>query len=53
MTKPTGASNFIQNIAKVARVHASNGSLVVSSILRANDVPNITQRQWVHGYSRA
>ena len=32
MTKPTGA-NFIQNIAKVARVHASNGSLVVSSIL--------------------
>jgi hypothetical protein len=45
MTKPTGASNFIQNIAKVARVHASNGSLVVSSILRANDVPNITQDQ--------
>jgi len=38
MTKPTGA-NFIQNIAKVARVHASNGSLVVSSILRTNDVP--------------
>ena len=45
MTIPTGASNFIQNIAKVARVHASNGSLVVSSILRANDVPNITQDQ--------
>jgi hypothetical protein len=45
MTKPTGASNLIQNIAKVARVHASNGSLVVSSILRANDVPNITQDQ--------
>ena len=45
MTKPTGASNFIQNIAKVARVHASNGSLVVSSILRANDVPNIKQDQ--------
>ena len=45
MTKPTGASNFIQNIAKVARVHASNGSLVVSSILRANDVPNIIQDQ--------
>lgn len=38
MTKPTG-TNFIQNIAKVARVHASNGSLVVSSILRTNDVP--------------
>jgi len=48
MTKPTGASNFIQNIAKVARVHASNGSLVVSSILRANDVPNLsTGKIWV------
>jgi len=38
MTKPTG-TNYIQNVAKVARVHASNGSLVVSSILRTNDVP--------------
>ena len=48
MTKPTGASNFIQNIAKVARVHASNGSLVVSSILRANDVPNLPEGKiWV------
>ena len=48
MTKPTGASNFIQNIAKVARVHGSNGSLVVSSILRANDVPNLSPGKiWV------
>jgi hypothetical protein len=48
MTKPTGASNFIQNIAKVARVHESNGSLVVSSILRANDVPNLSPGKiWV------
>ena len=48
MTKPTGASNLIQNIAKVARVHGSNGSLVVSSILRANDVPNLTSGKiWV------
>jgi len=38
MTKPTG-TNYIQNVAKVARVHASNGSLIVSSILRTNDVP--------------
>lgn len=38
MTKPTG-TNYIQNVAKVARVHASSGSLVVSSILRTNDVP--------------
>ena len=47
MTKPTG-TGLIQNIAKVARVHASNGSLVVSSILRTNDVPNLpTGRIWV------
>jgi hypothetical protein len=47
MTKPTG-SNLIQNIAKVARVHGSAGSLVVSSILRANDVPNLTTGKiWV------
>jgi hypothetical protein len=41
MTKPTG-SNLIQNIAKVARSAANSGSLLVSSILRTNDVPNIT-----------
>ena len=47
MTKPTG-TGLIQNIAKVARVHASNGSLVVSSILRTNDVPNLTTGKiWV------
>jgi len=48
MTKPTGSGNLIQNIAKVARTHASNGSLVVSSILRTNDVPNLpTGKIWV------
>ena len=42
MTKPTG-TNLIQNIAKVARSSGGNsGSLLVSSILRTNDVPNIT-----------
>jgi len=42
MTKPTG-TNLIQNIAKVARVASgSAGSLLVSSILRTNDIPNIT-----------
>ena len=41
-TKPTG-TNLIQNIAKVARSASGNsGSLLVSSILRTNDVPNIT-----------
>ena len=48
LTKPTGSTNFIQNIAKVARVHNGNGSLIVSSILRTNDVPNLsTGKIWV------
>ena len=41
LTKPTG-SNLIQNIGKVGKVSAGNaGSIVVSSILRTNDVPNL------------
>lgn len=49
MTKPTGSTNYIQNIAKVARVGSgSSGSLIVSSILRTNDVPNLsTGKIWV------
>jgi hypothetical protein len=47
LTKPTGTA-LIQNIAKVARVHASNGSLVVSAILRTNDIPNLPEGKiWV------
>ena len=47
LTKPTG-TGLIQNIAKVARTHASNGSLVVSAILRTNDVPNLPSGKiWV------
>jgi len=47
MTKPTD-TDYIQNIAKVARVHGSAGSLIVSSILRTNDVPNLpTGKIWV------
>ena len=39
LTKPSG-TNLIQNIGKVGRVNSSNsGSLVVSSIMRTNDVP--------------
>jgi hypothetical protein len=42
LTKPTGATGLIQNIAKVGKVSGgSSGSLVVSSILRTNDVPNL------------
>ena len=49
LTKPTGASNLIQNIAKVGKVSGGNsGSLIVSSILRTNDVPNLsTGKIWV------
>jgi hypothetical protein len=50
LTKPTG-SNLIQNMGKVGRVSnggASNGTFVVSSILRTNDIPNLTPGKiWV------
>ena len=39
-TKPTGSSELIQNIARVVRVHASTGELLVGGALRTNDVPN-------------
>ena len=47
-TKPV-YGNFIQNIGKVGRVSTSNdGNLVVSSILRTNDIPNLTPgKLWV------
>ena len=49
LTKPTGPTGLIQNIAKVGKVSGGNsGSLIVSSILRTNDVPNLsTGRIWV------
>jgi len=48
LTKPTG-SNLIQNMGKVGRVSTSNdGTFVVSSILRTNDIPNLTPGKiWV------
>jgi hypothetical protein len=39
-TKPTGASEAIQNIARVIRVSSSSGEVVVGGALRTNDVPN-------------
>jgi hypothetical protein len=42
-TKPTG-TNLIQNVGKIGRVSTtSDGSVIVSSILRSNDIPNIPQ----------
>lgn len=53
MTKPTG-TNLIQNIGKVGRVNSSNaGSIIVSSILRTNDIPNIPQNNIWLGNSSA
>ena len=49
LTKPTGPTGLIQNVAKVGKVSGGNsGSLIVSSILRTNDVPNLPEgRIWV------
>jgi hypothetical protein len=44
--KPEG-TNLIQNVGKIARVGA-NGSILVSAILRSNDVPNIPEgKAWI------
>lgn len=47
-TKPV-YGNFIQNVGKVGRVNGGNsGTFVVSSILRSNDIPNLTPgRLWI------
>ena len=47
-TKPV-YGNFIQNMGKVGRVSGGNsGTFVVSSILRTNDIPNLTPgRLWI------
>ena len=49
LTKPTGSTNLIQNVGQVGRVStSSDGNIVVSAILRSNDVPNLpTGRIWV------
>lgn len=40
-TKPTGESAQIQNVGKVQRVHATNGSIKVGGAGRTNDTPNL------------
>ena len=49
LTKPTGEGNGIQNMGLVGKVSGGNsGSITVSSIMRANDVPNLPEgRIWV------
>ena len=40
-TVPTGSGNLIQNIGRVVKVHASNGSIMVTGAGRANATPNL------------
>jgi hypothetical protein len=49
LTKPTGSTNFIQNVGQVGRVSTvSDGSILASCIMRSNDVPNLpTGKIWV------
>jgi hypothetical protein len=42
-TPPTGESNFIQNIGKVLRSHASDGIIKVGGAGRTNATPNLNQ----------
>src|SRR5210317_487513 len=50
-TKPTGTA-LIQNVGKVGRVSTTaDGSILVSSILRSNDIPNIQQNYFWLGNS--
>ncbi len=47
-TKPTGSTNFIQNIGQIGRVNSVGGSILASCIMRSNDIPNLpTGKIWV------
>lgn len=39
-TRPTATTQLVQNIARVVRVHASTGEILVYGAGRTNDVPN-------------
>lgn len=40
-TPPSGQAKFIQNIGKVIKVHATNGSVMVTGAGRSNATPNL------------
>lgn len=42
-SKPAGESSLVQNLAKVQRVHVSNGSIKIGGAGRTNDVPNLNK----------
>ena len=49
INKPSG-SNLIQNVGKVGKVSGgSAGSIIVSSIMRSNDVPNLLHNNIFYG----
>ena len=48
-TRPTGASELVQKIGRVVRVHASTGEILVLGAGRTNDVPNGTLSNDISG----
>jgi hypothetical protein len=46
-TRPTSAAVLVQNIARVIRVHASTGEILVMGPGRSNDVPNLISTQYL------
>ncbi len=46
-TRPTASSDLVQNIARVFRVHASTGEILVMGPGRTNDVPNLIGTQYL------
>ena len=49
--KPAGAANFIQNVGKVERVHASSGSIMVAGAGRTAATPNLDTGKFFIGDS--
>ena len=43
-TRPSAANQIVQNIARVVKVHAQTGIIVVQGSGRANDVPNLDHK---------
>jgi len=46
---PTGEATLIQNIGKVIKVHATNGSIMVTGAGRANATPNLNEGNFFIG----
>ena len=46
-TRPTASTDLVQNVARVTRVNASTGSVLVLGPGRSNDVPNLIGTQYL------